>query len=200
MSGAGVSTIVLAAGASSRLGSPKAMVNLGGRSALRRVLDSLAEAGVTSGAVVVASPHEDRLRAEVDPSPLAWVTNPHPEAGRTGSLQSGWSVVPAGNVVLLWPVDRPLARAGTVSALLSADRPDADFWVLRPRTPAGSGHPVLLSPSLRGRVMAAAPDENLRRILSADGVRRFEVDVDDEGIHANLDTAADVRAAGGEPG
>jgi molybdenum cofactor cytidylyltransferase len=193
-----VSAIVLAAGASARLGHPKAMIRVGGRPVLERVRDGVVGAGAGGGVIVVGPPHAGILQAALDPAPLEWVFHPEPGAGRTGSLQAGWREVPPGNVVLLWPVDRPLASVRTVRALLEAESPSGSLWVVRPVHADRPGHPVLLSPGLRERVLAAPRDAILRGILGADDVLRLDVPVEDAGIHADLDTDRDVRAAGGD--
>ena len=173
--------LVLAAGASSRLGSPKADIDLDGRSALARVLDVLREAGVHGGVVVLAP---DAQPPAVDLGSFRLVTNPDPAAGRTGSIQAGLAAT-GGNLVL-WPVDRPLAARSTVEALLgAASDPEAD-WIVPFHE--GRGHPVLLRARLRVPILTALPDADLRSVLSTAGTRRLAVPVDDPFIHANLDT------------
>jgi len=196
----GVAAVVLAAGASRRLGRPKALLDFDGMTALELALRSLRGAGVTSG-VVVTGDESAVIRRAVDPSPFLFVHNPLPAAGRTGSVVIGLGAVGAVDV-LLWPVDRPLASADTVRALLAAAAedggpggptgdpaaPDAPPDVLVPESGGRCGHPLILRASLRPALLAAAPDTSLRNVLRAAGVRRRVVPVEDPGIHFNLDT------------
>jgi molybdenum cofactor cytidylyltransferase len=176
-----VGGVILAAGASSRLGAPKAELDLDGRPALARIMAVLRAAGVGGGTVVVGP---DGPPPGVDLGSFRLVTNPDPAAGRTGSLQAGLAAT--GGDVILWPVDRPLAAGATVTALLvAAADPEAD-WIVPFHE--GHGHPILLRARLRAALLAAPPDADLREILSAAGTRRLAVPVDDPFIHANLDT------------
>ena len=48
-----IPAIVLAAGASTRMGRPKALLDAGGKTFIRRILDTLSDAGVSRVAVVI---------------------------------------------------------------------------------------------------------------------------------------------------
>ncbi len=190
-----IEAIVLAAGSSMRLGRPKALVDLRGKTALERLLETLASVGIASG-VVVGGEHLDAIRARVDAAPLHYALNPSPEAGRTGSVVIGLAVTNRDADVLLWPVDRPLATPATVRSLLEARARDlGEDVVVVPESDGRHGHPILLASGLRPAILAALPDTNLREILTRAKARRIAVPTDDPLIHANLDTAQDVVEA-----
>jgi molybdenum cofactor cytidylyltransferase len=182
-----VQAIVLAAGASSRLGHPKALLDFDGKTALELILDALAEVGIGSG-VVVTGDHAEEIERAVDPAPFRYARNPDPAAGRLGSIRIGLSALEAPTDVLLWPVDRPFARGSTVRSLVDAREEGAAAGVIVPECDGGRGHPILLRERVLPRVLAAPPDADLRRVLAESGVGRRPVPVDDPGIHPNLDT------------
>lgn len=184
--------IVLAAGASSRLGRPKALLEFGARTALDLVLDALRDAGVTAGAVVVGEAEED-IRRAVGAGAFAWAHNPRPEAGRTGSVIAGLAALAPDSDLVLWPVDRPLASAGTVRSLLEAA--SAGAGVIVPEQGGRTGHPLVLRATLRSALLGAAPEASLRDVLRASRAGRTVVPVDDAGIHFNLDTPDAWREA-----
>lgn len=185
---AGIEAMVLAAGASRRLGAPKALLRFDGRTALELIGDVIRAAGVERGVVVVGE-HAGELAAAVDPAPLVWRRNPDPDAGRTGSVQIGLDAVAAGADVLLWPADRPLASADTVGALVAASGDaTADAGIVVPEHGGARGHPVLLRAALLPALRAARPDAILRDVIRASGLGRRTVAVDDPGIHFDLDT------------
>ncbi len=191
-----VSALVLAAGSSHRLGRPKALVDLGGRTAIARILDALRDASVTHGVIVVGE-HAALLRAAVDPSPLAWTENPAPEAGRTGSIRRGLAALGEADDVLLWPVDRPFATAAVVRALLAAraaDAGDGAGWYV-PMAAGRRAHPILLRREVLPAIVAAPPDANLRDILRSTGRAPHGVPAGDESLHFDLDTDSDVARA-----
>jgi molybdenum cofactor cytidylyltransferase len=190
-----VAAVVLAAGSSSRLGSPKALLEFGASVALEILLATLGEVGLVRGVLVLGNDAE-RVRSRVDPAPLSVARNPDPARGRLGSLQCGLSAVPSDSDVLLWPVDRPFASAATVGALLDARaRSRTEVGVIAPRAAGRRGHPVLLGAATLRAVEAAAPDANLREVLRDSGASRVDVDVEDDGIHLNLDTLDDYERA-----
>ena len=171
--------VVLAAGWSTRMGHPKALTRIGGETAVERIVRACRDAGCPS-VTVVAPP-----RVALPPLEARVVANPDPDAGRTGSLQLALR-----GDALVWPVDHPLAAAGTARLLLATP----GEWVV-PTFHGKGGHPVVL----RGRAVditrAAPPHAPLRDALRA--IPRVGVPVDDEGILANLDTPEDVRRLGG---
>src|SRR5262245_22292228 len=78
--------IVLAAGASSRMGRPKALLMTGGRTFVRRILDTLREAGVRD-AIVVVRPDADTVVHEISLAGFGRaVVNADPARGQLSSL------------------------------------------------------------------------------------------------------------------
>ena len=192
---AGIEAMVLAAGASKRLGSPKALLAFDGRPALRLVLDALEGAGIRRGVVVVGG-DAGALAGVVDPAPLAWVRNPVPETGRMGSVLVGLRALTSGADILLWPVDRPLASARTVAVLVAErERAAPDENVIVPEHAGSRGHPVILRAALLPSLVTAYPDANLREVIRASGTRRRGVAIDDPWILFDLDTVGDYEKA-----
>jgi CTP:molybdopterin cytidylyltransferase MocA len=187
--------VVLAAGASTRLGAPKVLLEFGASTALEILLATLASAGVTRG-VVVLGDDAGSVQARVDATPLSFVRNVAPGRGRVGSLQCGLAALPANSDVLLWPADRPFADAATVLALLATrERLPRAYGSIVPRDQGRRGHPILVSSVSLRHVEAAPPDASLRDVFRRAGVPTIDVPVDDEGIHVNLDTADDYERA-----
>lgn len=184
--------IVLAAGASRRMGSPKALLEIGGRRAVEVVVAALREAGVARVLVVLGC-HAAEIRAAAKLPDATLVENPDWETGRTSSLQAGLRQVPdAAVAALVAPVDMPYVRATTVAAIIrAAERSKAEAIV--PVHDGRRGHPVLLARSLFPRVLALGPDQPLRDVVRAARVQ--EVATDDPGVLVDLDTPDDVRRA-----
>lgn len=119
-----IACVVLAAGASRRMGFPKAMLDVGGEPAVQRILRMCGEpalGSVVCRVVVVAPPAyrswgievphvgtadpgcdpgaeraPDRSSPEEPPVRVELMVNPQPESGRTGSIQCGISRLQAG--------------------------------------------------------------------------------------------------------
>lgn len=180
-----VDLIVLAAGASTRMGHPKALTRIGEETALARIVRAAAGMRV----IVVTGEHDEAIRAAHPGLAVRWVRNPDPQMGRTGSLQRGLAAT-RGQRALVLPVDHPLVRHDTLRAL--ASRPEA--WVVPTRGGRG-GHPIKLGEMGVAAVMSAPPATPLRDIPAMVGLEATRVEVDDAGVLANLDTPQDVRAA-----
>lgn len=183
-----VELIVLAAGASTRMGHPKALTDLGGETALARIARAAAEAGLAPPLVVLGDAYDAVVAAHPGIA-LRWVRNPLPQTGRTGSLQRGLAMTRAQRVLVL-PVDHPLVAPETLRLL--AARPEE--WVV-PTHGGRGGHPLKLGPMGVAAVMTAPPATPLRDIPGMVGLDPTRVPVDDPGIHLNLDTPEDVRRA-----
>jgi molybdenum cofactor cytidylyltransferase len=191
--------VVLAAGQSTRMGSPKALVEFDGRPLLEHLLASplLREFG---DVVVVLGHHAEALRPIVDRLGYRSVLNPDPDRGRTGSVQMGLKALPAAiRAVFVQPVDCPMILPETYLALVAAIGPDD---VAIPGYRGRHGHPPLFSAALIPEILAAGPDEPLRDLLqgpvgrlskSSYEVRCRVVEVDDPGVLANLDRPEDLQ-------
>src|SRR3954468_20691039 len=93
----GIVPVVLAAGASSRMGRPKELLELtDGVAVIDVVLEACARAGLGPAVVVTREERASVLGARLaarDPAPPV-VVNPRPELGQTSSLQVGLARLP----------------------------------------------------------------------------------------------------------
>lgn len=191
-----ITPLVLAAGASSRMGYPKAALRYGEESALERILRVCAAAGLGEARVVIGA-HPEATRAAAGPWPALFLENPRWEEGRTSSLQRGLRGLSVRGA-LLWPVDACLATLASSSALLRASEgSEALAWV--PSHAGRRGHPVLLSAAVFARFLALAPDQPAREVIRAlaDEGALCHVEVSDPAVLMNADTPADLARWGG---
>jgi CTP:molybdopterin cytidylyltransferase MocA len=105
-----VAAIVLAAGASTRMGAIKPLLPLGAHSLLQRVLQTLTDASVHTRILALGPPHGEIIAATVPQSlPIAW--NPDPQRGMLSSLQLALALLPPeAEGTLVWPADIPLGQ------------------------------------------------------------------------------------------
>lgn len=110
--------LVLAAGASSRMGYPKALLpTLDNVPLAVHQMRLLRSAGCARVAVVLGS-RADAIAAKITDGEV--VRNPDWEKGRLTSLQAGLRALPEANVFLVLPVDTVGVRTETLAALLGA--------------------------------------------------------------------------------
>ena len=139
----GVDIIVLAAGRSSRLGQPKALVDVDGRPLIAHLIQRLQRINDDVEITIVTN---NEILADVY---LACpetnvVLNPDPEKGRTGSIQCGLSSilerkVRLPNLVLIVPVDRPGWSVEIAMRLIASSATSSSVWDGR------GGHPLLIA-------------------------------------------------------
>lgn len=192
-----VGGIVLAAGAGSRFGGPKALALTGARPWVALAVDLLRAAGLEPIRVVIGAAAAE-VRAAVPPGADV-IENPDWAAGRTGSLQQGLrDLPPAVRAVLVHQVDFPEVRVETVTALVrrfGAEAQDgggdAESRIYLPIHDGRRGHPILLGRALWPEVERLRPDEPLRTVVHRDPARQVEVAVEDPGIHANRNRPGD---------
>jgi molybdenum cofactor cytidylyltransferase len=112
--------VILAAGASTRLGQPKQLVRLGGRPVLHRVVgEAVAVAG--SSVTVVLGAHAGELSRLLQNSPASVLVNRHWEEGMASSIRCGIAAAPASaDAVLMLLGDQIAVSADDLRRLISA--------------------------------------------------------------------------------
>jgi molybdenum cofactor cytidylyltransferase len=182
--------LVLAAGRSTRMGAPKALVRFAGRPLVEHVLVPPLFRGF-GDVVVVLGPDAEAVYPIVARLGFRHLVNPDPDRGRTGSVQAGLRALRATvRAVFVQPVDCPIIRPQTYLALAAA-LGSADVVV--PVYRGKRGHPPLLSVKIVPHILAAGPDEPLRDLLQARDVDGRLVEVDDPGVLLNIDRPEDLQ-------
>lgn len=187
--------ILLAAGRGSRLGQPKAGLELGGRSALQRCVDALRQGGFDEVRAVVDARHH------IPPAAGAvMLDNPDADRGQTSSLRRALAPgLGAATAFCVHTVDRPLVRAGDVAALVAAfgSRP-AGTAIVVPSVDGRRGHPSLFEAALADEFLGLADDDPAHRVLRADPGRVHHVLRSDPWLVRDIDTPGDLAAAEAE--
>ncbi len=112
--------IVLAAGDSSRMGRPKALLDWHGKPMIEHVLATALSGGCTRSLVVLGRDAEGIL-AGADLGGAQVVVNPDPSQGQVSSIKLGMQHQDfSTDCCVVWPVDCPLVQAGDVRALIES--------------------------------------------------------------------------------
>jgi molybdenum cofactor cytidylyltransferase len=121
----GVGAVVLAAGASSRMGRPKQTLQYRGESLLRRAALAALDSGCRP-VVVVTGAHADLSRRELGGLDVLEVLNPLWETGMASSIRAGLEgllgAAPAAAAAVLMLCDQPHVTADLISRLVAAHR------------------------------------------------------------------------------
>lgn len=160
-----ISSIVLAAGMSSRMGTSKALLDWGGVPLVRYQIEQLHEAGVDE-VIVVLGHRADDVSRQIRHTPCRIMLNPRYHMGRAGTLRIGAKAVNRdAECIVILNVDQP-RPAAFVREMLAAHKSGGRL-ITHPVSDGHGGHPVITAGSLRPELMEATDSsEGLRGVLS----------------------------------
>ena len=182
--------VVLAAGAGSRMGQDKALLELGGRTAIERVVEACRAGGVAATVVVRA-----RDAAPLPASIGGRVTVAYRDTGAEmiDSLRSGLHHAPDDAALVVFPVDYALVGAAVVSALLR-ELAVGGAGVALPLWESRPGHPIALATRV-AREIRSSDATTLRDVVVRDPARVRAIAVDCPWVLRDLDTPEDLETA-----
>jgi len=192
--------IVLAAGDSSRMGSPKALLRYQGGSFAQVILDRMAEAGISRRILVLGRNHDAVIQDGClgGVTGLMTVVNPDPDRGQLSSLQAAvLQLVEEGNELpsaLVALVDHPTVETQTYRTLLHAWQSRGGAAVYLSRCRGKRGHPIVVGADALARVLDLPATAQMREAVHRPGVERIDVEVSDIGVNRDVDTPGDYEA------
>ena len=192
--------VILAAGDSTRMGSPKALLlTRDGRPFVAAIAETFAAAGITEIVVVTGRDHERitaALANERLPVPPEVVRNLDPSRGQLSSLLLGIDSLPAAApAAVVTLVDVPLMTAETVRLVISEWR-RTGAPIVRPAIGERHGHPVVFDRRLFQELRQAPLDVGAKAVFRAHAAEIVNVPVTDTGCLVDVDTPADYEALG----
>lgn len=190
--------LILAAGASSRMGVPKAGVPVPGTAItfLDRLVRTLLDAGLPGVTIVTgARPESVRAAFTGQDTRVRFVQNDAWADGQLRSLQCGLAAIdsPALDAVLVALVDVPLVSPVTVELLVSEWR-RSRAPIVRPARGTEHGHPVIFDRSLFEDLRRADVQSGAKPIVRARARDIVDVPVSDEGAFRDFDSPDDLAA------
>lgn len=185
--------IVLAAGASSRMGEPKEFLEFQGLTCLEVVLRACAGAGLAPPIVVTRTDRSARLLALLaarNQPAVQVAVNPTPELGQTSSLREGLVLLPrSAEAFLIYPVDHPLVTATDVARLCTVFRKrNGPVTVVAPSFARRRGHPVVVDARVAPALLALGPHGSAREVMAAEAAATRFVELDDDRALTDMDT------------
>ncbi|MBI1354521.1 MAG: NTP transferase domain-containing protein [Acidobacteria bacterium] len=183
--------VILAAGLSSRMGSPKALLPLGATTFLGSLIDAFT--AVLPQTTVVLGSRAEEIQATIVPRPgLRIVVNPDYEQGMLTSLQTGLRTIPVGAPAVFTLVDHPGLRPASLTALVEAFEQQSPL-VLIARYRGERGHPVLLDPAVAAEILALPPDASAKTVVRSHRPETVFVDLDDPAVTLDIDRPEDYE-------
>ena len=176
-----IAAVILAAGASARMGTPKAMLPFRGGTFLSNLCQRLARH--CEPVLVVTGAHAGQIQC---PPGARAVVNAQWELGQLNSLQCGLRALPAGvEGVLFTLVDHPDPAEETLTRLAASQA-----LVAVPVHEGRKGHPVWFRAELIPEFLALTADASAKDVFRAHAGQTDYIAVADPGIADDVDDAA----------
>jgi len=181
-----LAAIILCAGASSRMGRPKALLPYRESTFLEHLIQATRHPRIGVTRIVLgAGAGEIRTVAKLDASVV--VLNPGWKQGQLSSICAGLRGLEGIETdgMILCPVDHPLVSATLVSNLIeqfySTGKP-----IVLPIYNSRRGHPVIFASALYEELLAAPSDKGARAVVWAHAAEVLEVPTGEEGVILNI--------------
>jgi molybdenum cofactor cytidylyltransferase len=167
MNSSTVGLIILAAGASTRMGTPKQLLPYRERSFVHHIAE-VAIASVCQPIAVVVGANSERIKAELSQLPVQIVENQHWAEGMSASIRVGIEALLAANqnldAVAIALCDQPFVSSQTLDKIVEAYRFTGKS-IIASEYAGTLGVPVLFSRSLFSELLALKNTEGAKQII-----------------------------------
>jgi len=181
-----IAGLILAGGASRRMGTPKALLKFQNETFLDRMIRLFSN--VSNPVIVVLGHQSSQIRSGIERSNEATFTeNPDPERGMLSSMQCGLHVLPAETeAVMFTPVDHPNLQRATLEKLAARFQAHR-APVIVPTYEGQHGHPVCIARALAHELLALPPSA-----MASDVIHRYVgqtsyIEVNDPAVTTDVD-------------
>ena len=182
-----ITALILAAGESKRMESPKMLLPFRGLTiieiVIKNVLSSMADR-----VVVVLGAESEKIRNKVSMYPVTDVYNSDYRNGMLSSVICGINSLQNDNdAVLVLPGDMPGIKPEIIDDIIKSYR-KLGKGIVMPVMKGRRGHPVLIDCKLSGEILKLDANEGLRQLAREFPDEVYEVEVNDSSILKDIDT------------
>ena len=191
-----VSAVVLAGGMSRRMGVPKQLLRIEGKSLLEHTLASIRASGVHE-IILVLGFAADEIEKEISPQGLKITRNEAYQQGMGTSLRAGLAAVDSqSTAALIILADQPFVQPATLDRLIEfhgSFKKSARPQIVVPTYRGFRGNPVLLDRTVFPELRGLSGDVGCRAIFGDHTSGIYKLPVDDAGILLDIDNPEDLE-------
>ncbi len=183
-----IGAVILAAGESRRMGEPKPLLKIGGKSIIERLVDSFK---VVDNVVVVLGHEPERLIPVLRKLGVDWTVNLNYREGMASSFKEGVKKLKKFDAIFLALCDQPFIDRDFLMNAINAWKDGAK--IVSPVYKGKKGHPVLLDRSLFDEILTLKKDEFIRDVIHRHGEDHRVIEAGEWAV-TDLDTPESLRA------
>jgi molybdenum cofactor cytidylyltransferase len=188
-----IAAILLAAGESSRMGQPKALLDWEGVTLIRHQVDSLLHAGASP--VIVVLGHKPKSISPEIPSQAIIVVNKNYKNGRSSSVKKGLKALEKNSLdIAILGVDQP--RSPSLLTTLFVEHRKAKALISRPTYEGKHGHPIIFNTRLLAELLDIDDEsQGLRDVVHRHEEVIHDVQVSTTEVLLDLNSPEEYQAA-----
>ncbi|UTW56623.1 NTP transferase domain-containing protein [Kordiimonas sp. SCSIO 12610] len=186
-----ISTVVLAAGKSSRAQRNKLLASLGTMSVLERTLSLLTQSDmIEEDQILLVTGHEhDKIKSLIANDKIKICYNAKYTEGMSESLKlANKHIREETEFVLIALGDMPFVRPQSITTLIKAGVANPEYQIIIPTFHGKRGNPVLWNRDKFYEIRNISADQGGRKIIKNNEDYVLEVEIDDPGLLIDLDT------------
>ncbi len=192
-----IAAVVLSAGESSRMGSPKALLPISGVPFIEEIVRALKGTKIDR-IIVVLGHHAEEIQKRIAHLPVTFVVNRDYAKGQLSSLIVAIRSLAAEKTtekvdgVLVHLVDHPFISPALVDHMIDRFYETKKLIVI-PRYGGRRGHPVIFSSRLFPELLSAPLEKGAKVIVHAHRDETLEIETDFAGVTIDIDTPEEYR-------
>jgi len=187
-----IAGVLLAAGNSSRMGRPKAMLSYNGISFIDTILNNLSEIKCRP-IITILGESADLICRQTNVNKYKYYNNPDPDRGMLSSIQIAVKKLPQDcSGFMLTLVDHPVVKLQTYRLLKEEALKSPDYIII-PEVNGKHGHPLYFGKPFYSYLINTPDGQSAKDIIKSHLSRVIYIPVDDEGVLRNINTQDDYK-------
>ena len=184
--------IILAAGESRRMGSPKMLLTFHGRTMIENVIENVSGSKV-GNILVVLGAEKESLVNQISRMDVKYCYNDDYKDGMLSSVKCGFRNLPSEyNAALVFQGDQPLITPASINIVIEAYVSSGKGIVI-PVYKKKRGHPVLINIKYREEIEKLSPAEGLRSLAYKFYEDVLEIETNEAGILRDFNTYEEYK-------